>query len=128
MQFASAEKLRGGFYTPEPMAEFILRWAVNGNKKLDILEPSCGDGRFLKQIKASNLDYNSITAVEIDPHEARKSDEVNLPRARILNEDFFTFYNNTDERYDIIIGNPPYIRYQYFNKDQRREAEKIFTN
>ena len=30
------EKLRGGFYTPEPIAAFILKWAFNENKKLDI--------------------------------------------------------------------------------------------
>jgi len=29
---ASAEKLRGGFYTPEPIAEFVLRWGINGSK------------------------------------------------------------------------------------------------
>ena len=45
---ASAEKLRGGFYTPLPIAEFILKWAVNGDSDLDILEPSCGDGVLLK--------------------------------------------------------------------------------
>ena len=50
MELASAEKLRGGFYTPEPIAEFILRWGINGSTKFDILEPSCGDGVFLEQI------------------------------------------------------------------------------
>ena len=35
---ATSEKLRGGFYTPEPIASFILKWAFNGNKELDILE------------------------------------------------------------------------------------------
>ncbi len=45
---ASKEKLRGGFYTPEPIASFILKWAFNGNKQFDILEPSCGDGVFLE--------------------------------------------------------------------------------
>ena len=35
---ASAEKLRGGFYTPEPIAEFVLRWGINGSNDFDILE------------------------------------------------------------------------------------------
>ena len=57
---ATSEKLRGGFYTPEPIAAFILKWAFNGNKELDILEPSCGDGVFLKEIqKASNRVWSS---------------------------------------------------------------------
>ena len=47
----SKKKLRGGFYTPEPIASFILKWAFNGNKQLDILEPSCGAGVFLEEIQ-----------------------------------------------------------------------------
>ena len=63
---ASDEKLRGGFYTPEPIAAFILKWAFNGNKELDILEPSCGDGVFLKEIQKKKYEYNSVTAIEFD--------------------------------------------------------------
>ena len=48
---ASAEKLRGGFYTPEEIAAFILKWGINGSADYDILEPSCGDGVFLEQLK-----------------------------------------------------------------------------
>ena len=33
---ASAEKLRGGFYTPEPIAAFILKWGINGNSDYNI--------------------------------------------------------------------------------------------
>lgn len=47
----SAEKLRGGFYTPEPIADFILRWGINGSNDKDILEPSCGDGVYLEQLR-----------------------------------------------------------------------------
>ena len=58
---ASKEKLRGGFYTPEPIASFILKWAFNGNNYSDILEPSCGDGVFLDEIKNRNCKYKSIS-------------------------------------------------------------------
>ena len=47
----SEEKLRGGFYTPNPIASFILKWAFNGNPSMETLEPSCGDGVFLEEIK-----------------------------------------------------------------------------
>jgi len=124
---ASKEKLRGGFYTPAPIARFILRWAVNGNKNYDILEPSCGDGVFLEQIKENLFAYKSITAVEIDAKESKKSKDLKLPRTNILNKDFFNFANSTKQKFDLIIGNPPYIRYQYFNKEQREEVIKIFS-
>lgn len=124
---ASKEKLRGGFYTPKPIADFILKWALNGDKQFDILEPSCGDGVFLECIKTNNLKYDSITAVEIDKNEANKACDLNLPNTNIINQDFYKFCNNTKNKFDLIIGNPPYVRYQFFDKKQRDEAEKIFA-
>lgn len=126
MSEASAEKLRGGFYTPEPIAEFILRWGINGSKDFDILEPSCGDGVFLEQLKILNSKYNSITAIEFDEIEAAKADAIMLDNKQVINDDFHTYCNNTLQRYDLIVGNPPYIRYQFFDREQQIEAENLF--
>jgi len=123
---ASHDKLRGGFYTPKAIAEFILKWALNGNKTLDILEPSCGDGIFLKAIRKGNYEYNSVTGVELDEIEASKSENIFLQKTKIINDDFHKYCINTDEKFDLIVGNPPYIRYQYFNKEQQGFAGEIF--
>ena len=127
IQDASKEKLRGGFYTPKPIVDFILKWAINGSVKYDILEPSCGDGAFLEQIRNQGFKYNSITAIELDEVEAKKADKIDMPNKTVLNKDFYAYCNSTTKKFDLIIGNPPYIRYQYFNKEQRLEAEKIFA-
>jgi adenine-specific DNA-methyltransferase len=123
---ASAEKLRGGFYTPEPIAEFILRWGINGSDDYDILEPSCGNGIFLEQLKKHNFKYKTVTAVEIDEIEAEKAGKINLKNKQIIKADFHTYCNNTLQRFDLIVGNPPFIRYQFFNKFQQAEAGDIF--
>jgi len=123
---ASTEKLRGGFYTPEPIAEFVLRWGINGSDDFDILEPSCGDGVFLEQLQKHKLKYNSITAVELDEEEASKAGQINLDKSQIIIDDFHAYCNNTIQRFDLIIGNPPYIRYQFFNRLQQIEAGDIF--
>lgn len=123
---ASEAKLRGGFYTPNPIAAFILKWAFNGNKNMDILEPSCGDGVFLEEIKKEFYKYKSITAIEFDALEAKKAQSINLSNAKVINTDFHKFCVNTDTKYDLIIGNPPYIRYQYFDKTQQKFAGEIF--
>jgi adenine-specific DNA methylase len=123
---ASKEKLRGGFYTPEPIASFILKWAFNGNKELDILEPSCGDGVFLEEIKKGNYEYNSVTAIEFDEIEVIKSKKINLDKTKIINSDFHDFCINTKQKFDLVIGNPPYIRYQYFDRGQQKFASEIF--
>jgi adenine-specific DNA-methyltransferase len=75
---ASPEKLRGGVYTPEPIAEFILRWGINGSTNFDILEPSCGDGVFLKVLKELKSKYKSITAIEFNKIEAKKAEKIDL--------------------------------------------------
>lgn len=123
---ASEEKLRGGFYTPTPIASFILKWAFNGNKQLNILEPSCGDGVFLEEIQKGQYKYNSVTAIEFDKIEANKSEKINLDKSTIINTDFHKFCINTKKKFNLIIGNPPYIRYQYFDKEQQGYASNIF--
>ncbi len=123
---ASAEKLRGGFYTPEPIAAFILRWGVNGSSNFDILEPSCGDGIFLNQLKKQNLKYRSVTAIEFNETEAEKAEAIDLKDKQIIIDDFHTYCNNTLQRFDLVVGNPPYIRYQFFDRKQQVEASDIF--
>ena len=43
----SYQKLRGGYYTPKPIADFLARWAIQSPTS-EVLEPSCGDGVFLE--------------------------------------------------------------------------------
>lgn len=124
---ASKEKLRGGFYTPNTIADFILKWAFNGNKELDILEPSCGDGVFLEEIQKGGYQYNSVTAIELDKEELEKSRAIGLTNTEIIHSDFHDYCIHTKRQFDLIIGNPPYIRYQYFNKQQQQYAAEIFT-
>ena len=109
---ASKEKLRGGFYTPEPIASFILKWAFNVNEELDILEPSCGDGVFLEEIQKRNYEYNSVTAIEFDEVEAAKSGKISLGKSKIINSDFHEFCINTKQKFDLIVANLPYLKHE----------------
>lgn len=126
MSKASVEKLRGGFYTPQSIADFILRWGIHGNENLSILEPSCGDGVFLRKIKSNNLNYKFVTAIELDEIEAIKAKNIELEKSQVITADFHTYCNNTTDKFDLIVGNPPYIRYQFFDKYQQVQAADIF--
>lgn len=121
-----AKKLRGGFYTPKSIVDFILKWGFNESINYKILEPSCGDGIFLKRIKENQYQYDKIKALELNSKEAKKTRKLKLKNATIINTDFHKYCNSTRERFDLIIGNPPYIRYQYFDRQQQKEAENIF--
>src|SRR5258707_13871635 len=77
-ELESKQKLRGGYYTPLPIAELLSNWALS-NGATTILEPSCGDGIFLEAIYKHVLTTTlpsalSIEAVEINEEEAAKSE------------------------------------------------------
>lgn len=128
---SSAQKLRGGYYTPDVLADFIVK-QVDIKDDLNILEPSCGDGVFIDSIKKLIPDkkIKSLKAIEIIKEEADKIINMSLgEKFHIFNEDFFNYYhNNKGEKYNLIMGNPPYIRYQYLTKEQREIQAEILKN
>ena len=119
-------KLRGGYYTPERIADFIVLWALRDPSD-KVLEPSCGDGSFLASIRKrrSGFPYASdenVIGVELDTVEAAKAKAHGYT---IINGDFFTYYRDFIEgklSYDVIVGNPPFIRYQNFDEQYRSVA------
>lgn len=128
----SEQKLRGAYYTPLRIANAMVRLFAHENIQT-VLEPSCGDGVFLDSLKQLGMmeHIGSIDAVEIEPEEARKVqvNYIEQQNVHIFNEDFFGFYNQilTQRKYDLILGNPPYIRYQYLTEIQRELQSNILT-
>lgn len=120
------KKLRGGYYTPQKLANYITK--ITLKDKMKILEPSCGDGSFLKSIKniLDNSDYRveKIDAIEYIEEEANKSKKIlkDIDCASVINDDF---YVNCKKKYNLIIGNPPYIRYQYLTAFQREKQSQV---
>ncbi|MGD1109387.1 MAG: class I SAM-dependent methyltransferase, partial [Mycobacterium sp.] len=97
---ASADKVRGGYYTPVPVARFLADWVGQAGPR--ILEPSCGDGRILRELAARS---DQVHGVELVAHEAAKSRQF----APVDAEDLFTWLADTEAaRWDGVAGNPPY--------------------
>ena len=120
------DKLRGGYYTPTGIADFIIRWAIRTPND-SVLEPSCGDGSFLAAVQKRNHalrcdDRCRVIGIELDSSEAVKASKYGYV---VFNEDFFTHYRDSIEgtrKYDVIVGNPPFIRYQNFDERFRSVA------
>jgi len=123
---ASEEKLRGAYYTPSSIASFILHWGINGSHDYDILEPSCGDGVFLECILKEHMLFHSVIAIEYEEKEANKARNLGLRDSEVIHSDFHEFCLNTDKRFDLVVGNPPFIRYQYYDEGQQLLASEIF--
>ncbi|HEX7734447.1 MAG TPA: N-6 DNA methylase [Ktedonobacteraceae bacterium] len=133
------QKLRGGYYTPLPIAELLSQWVLDQGART-ILEPSCGDGVFLRALQSRALASGLaprlvLDAVEISAEEAAKSEQAGVllreagAVARVVRHDIFSWLENgggAGRQWDAILGNPPYIRYQYFEKEQRALAEQWF--
>lgn len=129
------DKLRGGYYTPQAITEFICNWAITKPTQ-KVLEPSCGDGNFIEAaikrfleigVPKSKL-FGLIRGVELINGEAEKSkaraEKYGLNSTTIVNSDFFSFISdaNGEASYDVVIGNPPFIRYQNFPEEHRDKA------
>lgn len=130
---SSEQKLRGAYYTPLQLADAMVELFASQNIAT-VLEPSCGDGVFLDSLKNLKLldKVRKVTAVEIDPDEAEKvrSRYLDFGQIEVCTEDFFDYYNRVlgKESFDLILGNPPYIRYQYLKESQREMQSEILTS
>lgn len=129
IEFESAQKLRGGFYTQPAIASFLARW-VKVSKPKSILEPSCGDGAFLDAIEETRIpSLKQITACELNEEEAEKAAARTSLPVKMQRTDFlrwYLFFAQNEEGFDAVVGNPPFIRYQYLPAEQQLLAEKIF--
>jgi adenine-specific DNA methylase len=132
-------KLRGGYYTPADLAEWIAAWCIQ-NKDDQVLEPSCGDGSFLAAAAQRLLALDSkpeaiakqIQGVEISEPEADKTRTVlegilHTPVAgTVAVADFFEWWRIPGRgTFDAVLGNPPFIRYQSFPEPPRSRAMDI---
>lgn len=136
-------KLRGGYYTPEPVAAWLAKWGVR-SKSDTVLEPSCGNGNLLvaaaERLLALGASRRSVgrqlQGVELSGVEA------NTARSRIATalksvgpdvvqvSDFFGWWSQSRETtngYDAVIGNPPFIRYQAFPEPARSRAMDLMA-
>lgn len=133
------DKLRGGYYTPAQVAAWLCEWAIQSADDT-VLEPSCGDGAFLEAAAQRLLSLgvtpakipHHLTGVEIVTAEARAATErlrPDLGKAAdkiVCNSDFFGWWQGTDQpAFDVIVGNPPFIRYQSFPEPHRARAMTI---
>ncbi|EOW9304181.1 TPA: N-6 DNA methylase [Vibrio cholerae] len=122
-------KNRGAFYTPKVISEWLTdrvkKYSFEKERNvINVLEPSCGDGAFIKAIESSFQcgDYH-LDAIEIEP--------LVLDSLRIGNTDFISLINDdflfweTSKKYDLVIGNPPYIARKRLNKEQTQKCKSI---
>jgi adenine-specific DNA methylase len=132
-------KARGAFYTPQPIAEYLADWAVEGDPSATVIDPTCGEAVFIEAAarKLAELGASPRQLCEqvfgIDLHEASVVESRRILRAQGLDGRFYTgdfFSELLPERIgarlpqvDAVIGNPPFVRYQRHIGAERKRAQ-----
>lgn len=121
-------KARGAFYTPPAIAEFLVNWAVRSGSD-SVLEPSCGEAAFLSsaidRLRSLTLFLADDQLVGVDIHTEALANAgaiiaaAGVP-AQLFVSDFFAF--QSERKFDAVVGNPPYVRYQAFTGPTRTLA------
>jgi len=130
-------KRRGAFFTPPVVADFLAKWAISGRASARVLDPSCGDGAFLLAA-ARELQRLGLTAsfdaqlYGVDVHEgslelASRALASQGFMAGLISADFFGIdppgsLLSSLPRFDAVVGNPPFIRYQHHRGEHRKAS------
>lgn len=115
----TAEKLRGGYYTPDRVAQFLAEWVAEAGPLL--LEPSCGDGAILAHLAERRVD-GGVVGIELNEVEARRASR-RVSSARVVLGDLFSWFDGSQHGvWDGVAGNPPFIRFQHWTEEYRTRA------
>lgn len=120
----SAGKSTGAYYTPKNLVNFMVNHVYNresGNIQ-HVLEPSVGKRAFLDVL--SQYDSN-IEVVDINSQDIKEIDELHYPNVHSYNVDYLEYVYRCEKKYDLIIGNPPYIRIKNLSLESRDASKKI---
>ena len=112
-------KLLGAWYTPPDLVATVVDAVVTvefvatrtqGARPLRVLDPACGDGRFLQAVDARVRELGSsaeLTGIDIDAR-AVLATRAALPDAIVVEADALTMVQPGID-YDLVIGNPPFL-------------------
>jgi len=116
-------KKNGIFYTPNAIATLLISRAVDGSKT-SILDPACGEGSLLTAaLKRNYLLYkrNAPRLVGCDKFKQKNLDEI----IKFVHKDFFKYSAN--EKFDLVLTNPPYIHSSKIEVKTRQRYYKKYA-
>ncbi len=127
----SRRRLLGRYYTPDAIAEILVRWALDG-KPGSLLDPSFGGCSFLEagarvmEELGTKCGGKKVFGVDVDPDCLRF-----IRSSSLLYEENCTFKDFlklspddlSDAPFQTVVGNPPYVRHHWV-KDAARDAAR----
>lgn len=127
-------RFTGAVYTPRNVAAAMVARVreLLPDEGLRILEPSVGDGAFLRELRRRRLG-DQFTLVDVDKAvitELERYDKApGGTRSAFHAADFLDFalplLGSGETQFDLIIGNPPFIRSRNFSEASRRSVAAV---
>jgi len=106
--------------TPYEIADFMVRLA-SVSKEAEVLDTGFGQGVFLRALL--NQGYTHVSGIEIQPHLYALGKKLYGSKAQLIQGDFLS--QNFPARYQLIIGNPPYIHYNQLPDNLKNSVAEI---
>jgi len=153
----SRKKLFGQIYTPNFIVCKILDDIGYNDSNIlgkTILDPACGDGRFLIEIAKRIINYSPKRELQynlekiygwdidseaikiclselnnlIEPYNIEVNWNIQTTNS-IFKYSNYSLFSQTQEKrtFDFIVGNPPYIRIQHLDEEQRQYIQSNYT-
>lgn len=113
----SHQKRFGQYFSGDKVAALLSLLLPQGLQYSSIIDPMVGNGDLLSAVVAKATKNVQMLGVEIDEPVAVACQK-RLPQANIICEDAFQSKAViTEKGWDLVITNPPYVRYQLQNDD-----------
>lgn len=127
-------KSLGAFYTPPHLAHAMASWAIRSHRDR-VLDPAAGEAVFLTAAAArlrtlgGDATYAQLIGVEIEPAARLRAldllDRTGCPCDIRLSDFFLVRREDFRQQFDVVIGNPPYVRYHRFRGETRQRALEV---
>lgn len=114
-----AVRRHGAYYTNTETAAFVAKHAID-DEVSRVLEPSFGDGSFLRAVRDIARPGTELVGVEISKRLCRDAIAAGLiPAEKVIAKDFLEV---EPFPVDAVIGNPPYVRLRHLEPGAARTA------
>ena len=121
------EKDLGAVATPIKTAEYIISCLGKIGDKKKILEPCVGPGVFIEALLRNDVKKEQIYAYDINDKYREKIENYGANFKQI--DTILSFKDEDKEKFDFIVGNPPYLnKSSKYVKKHRNNLKKLYGN
>jgi len=129
----SSNKLRGGFYTPIPLVDMCLDQVATlcgPTENLRVLEPSVGDGVFLRRLATHRLarqtaSFIGLEIVEAEAAKCRSLAQDLAFKSTICTTSAVSWATIASDQFDVVVGNPPFVRFQFVSHNDVSATKQL---